>query len=90
MAEITSSPLTIVNETGFHARPAANLAKVAKQYQSDIKLLYKEMEANAKSMVSVMCLEVNKGDQIQIKADGVDADEAIKAISTVIMTGCGE
>lgn len=90
MAAVVSAPISIVNATGLHARPAANLVNVAKQYKSDIKLVYQGIEANAKSVVSVMGLDVSKGDQIQIKADGLDANEAIKAVSAVIVAGCGE
>ncbi|QZA77542.1 HPr family phosphocarrier protein [Deefgea tanakiae] len=90
MAAVVSSPVSIVNATGLHARPAANLVNVAKQYKADIKLVYKGIEANAKSVVSVMGLDVSKGDQIQIKADGLDANEAIKAVTAIIASGCGE
>ena len=90
MAAVVSSPVSIVNATGLHARPAANLVNVAKQFKADIKLVYKGIEANAKSVVSVMGSDVSKGDQIQIKADGLDANEAIKAVSAIIASGCGE
>ncbi|QLG89213.1 HPr family phosphocarrier protein [Chitinibacter bivalviorum] len=90
MAAIVSSPVSIVNATGLHARPAANVVNVAKQYQSDIKLVFKAIEANAKSVVSVMGLDVSLGDKIQIKADGPDAQAAITALTQVISSGCGE
>ncbi|MBE9608196.1 HPr family phosphocarrier protein [Chitinilyticum piscinae] len=85
-----SSPVAIVNATGLHARPAANLVNVAKQYQSDVKLVYKGTEANAKSVVGVMGLDVSKGDQIQVKASGSDEDAAMKAVVACIASGCGE
>ncbi|WP_081986604.1 MULTISPECIES: HPr family phosphocarrier protein [Chitinibacter] len=90
MAAIVSNPISIVNSTGLHARPAANVVNVAKQYQSDIKLVFKSIEANAKSVVSVMGLDVSLGDKIQIKADGPDAQAAISALTQVISSGCGE
>ncbi len=90
MTAVVSSPVSIVNATGLHARPAANLVNVAKQYKADIKLVYKGIEANAKSVVSVMGLDVSKGDQIHIKADGLDANDAINAVSAMIAAGCGE
>jgi phosphotransferase system HPr (HPr) family protein len=90
MAAIVSAPVAIVNATGLHARPAANVVNAAKKFQADIKLLSKGIEANAKSVVSVMGLDVALGDKIQIKADGADAQEAIAALSQVIASGCGE
>lgn len=90
MVAVISSPVRIMNAAGLHARHAANIVNTAKQYQSEIKLLYKGIEANAKSLVSVMGLDVSKDDQIQIKADGLDANEAMIAVSAMIASGCGE
>ncbi|QZA81417.1 HPr family phosphocarrier protein [Deefgea piscis] len=90
MVAVISSPVRIMNAAGLHARPAANIVNTAKQYQSEIKLLHKGIEANAKSLVSVMGLDVSKDDQIQIKADGLDANEAMLAVSAMIASGCGE
>ena len=46
--------IVIQNPTGLHARPAKVLVKLAKQFQSDIKIKHGEKTANAKSMVSVL------------------------------------
>ena len=87
---LVSNPVKIVNATGLHARPAANVANVAKQFQANVQLVFQGVEVNAKSVVSVMGLDVSLGDQIQIKADGSDAAEAIAAMSSMIAAGCGE
>ncbi|MDR3429832.1 MULTISPECIES: phosphoenolpyruvate--protein phosphotransferase [Silvimonas] len=82
--------IRVPNPTGLHARPAAVLANAAKTFKSDIKLVRGTEEANAKSVVSIMGLEVQNNDEIRIKATGVDAAEALKALSELIRSGSGE
>jgi phosphoenolpyruvate-protein phosphotransferase len=89
-SEAYSDPIKVPNHTGLHARPSAVLANAAKTYQSDVKLVRAGEEANAKSVVAIMGLEVQHGDEIRVRAAGADAAAAVKAISELIQTGCGE
>ncbi|WP_157670943.1 phosphoenolpyruvate--protein phosphotransferase [Chitinibacter sp. GC72] len=89
-SEAYSDPIKVPNHTGLHARPSAVLANAAKTYQSDIKLVRAGEEANAKSVVAIMGLEVQHNDEIRVRAAGPDAAAAVKAISELIQTGCGE
>jgi phosphocarrier protein FPr len=45
---------------------------------------------NARSVVGIMGLEIAKGDRIEIVASGPDADEAVRALSQLIVDGLGE
>ncbi|WP_148713825.1 phosphoenolpyruvate--protein phosphotransferase [Chitinolyticbacter meiyuanensis] len=85
-----SEPVKVPNPTGLHARPAAVLANSAKTYKSDVKLVRGNDEGNAKSVVSIMGLEVKHGDEVRVKATGSDAQAAIKALAELIRSGCGE
>ncbi len=78
------------NATGLHARPAAMLVALAKKYQSTLRLVRGEDEANAKSVVSIMALGTRQGDILRVKAMGADAAEAIGAVSALLVAGCGE
>ncbi|OYV73063.1 MAG: PTS sugar transporter subunit IIA, partial [Gemmatimonadetes bacterium 21-71-4] len=53
MAERT---VTIVNKVGLHARPAAQIVKLASRYRSDIVLIRDDLEVNGKSIMGVMML----------------------------------
>ncbi|MDR3254132.1 MAG: phosphoenolpyruvate--protein phosphotransferase [Synergistaceae bacterium] len=86
----TSDEITILSPEGFHARPAAALAKAAKKFTSEIKLTRKDDEVNAKSLVSVMGLALRQGDSIAILAKGNDAKDAINALRPIIESGSGE
>lgn len=81
---------TIVNEMGLHARPAALLVKLASKYQSDIWLVSGSAEVNGKSIMGVLTLAAECGSEIMVKADGSDAEEAVRSIVGLIESGFGE
>jgi phosphoenolpyruvate-protein phosphotransferase len=87
---ITSDEITIPNPTGLHARPSAVLANLAKKYQSKIRLKRGDQDANVKSVVALMGLEVNHGDRVVLIAQGADAAAAIAELCEAIRSGLGE
>lgn len=86
---ITSDEITIPNPTGLHARPSAVLANLAKKYQSKIRLKRGDQDANVKSVVALMGLEVNHGDRVVLIAQGADAAAAIAELCEAIRSGLG-
>lgn len=87
---VTSAAILVPNLTGLHARPAAVLANMAKKFDSRIQLQRGENQANAKSVVAIMGLEVGYGDKVQLAASGVDAEQAIAELAEAIADGLGE
>ena len=87
---VTSAAILVPNPTGLHARPAAVLANMAKKFDSRIRLQRDESQANAKSVVAIMGLEVGYGDKVQLIADGADAEQAITELAAAIANGLGE
>ena len=75
------------NETGLHARPAALVASAARRFPADVRLVKDGREANARSVVSIMALEVNGGDSIVITARGENAAGAVAAIEDTLLHG---
>jgi len=80
----------IVNKAGLHARPAAEIVKLATRYQSDITVVRDELEVNGKSIMGVMMLAAECGSRLQLKAEGPDADEALDALTTLFQSKFGE
>lgn len=74
----------IVDKIGFHARPAAALAKVAATFSSDIKIQFNDKEQSLKSMLAIMALGVKCNDTITITCDGDDAAEALIKIKETL------
>ena len=89
-AVVTSPAILVANKTGLHVRPAAVLANVAKTFKSEIKVQKGERSANARSVTSLMALEVLGGDKLVLVAKGLDAKEAIEKLSQLIASGLGD
>ena len=83
-AALRSGPIVITHESGLHARPAAVVAAAARQFTSDVRLVKGDREANARSLVSIMALEVGRGDSVTIVARGDDAQQAIAGITRTL------
>lgn len=88
--EVVSEPIVIANPTGLHARPAAVLAASAKAFRGRVVVRAGHGEANAKSVVSIMGLEIESGATVRIVATGDDAAAAVSAVSAAIRSGLGE
>ena len=86
----SSDAILVPNPVGLHARPAAVLSNLAAQYQSEISLKRGEDQANAKSVMAIMGMEVRYGDKVRVVAYGTDADEAVAELAAQIAVGLGE
>ena len=84
---VESAPMVIASETGLHARPAAAVAAAARRFTSDVRLVKGNREANARSVVSIMTLEVAGGDTVTVAARGEDAGAAVAAIVETLTSG---
>ena len=82
--------VVIKNPTGLHLRPAGNLCKEAIKYKSLITFTFRDSTANAKSVLSVLGACVKCGDEIEMKCDGTDEEEALTALTEAIEGGLGE
>ncbi|MCI6289592.1 MAG: HPr family phosphocarrier protein [Lentisphaeria bacterium] len=82
----------IINERGFHARPASLFVQNAGNYASNIsvKNLTSGEIADGKSLMSLLILAAGKGTRLEVTADGPDAEEALKGLGTMIRGGFDE
>jgi phosphocarrier protein len=80
----------IVNRAGMHARPAAELVKLAGSFRSDIRVEKDGMEVNGKSIMGVLMLAAERGSSLRISASGEDAEDAVEALSGLVGRGFGE
>lgn len=72
--------LIVRNIRGLHTRPATEMVKCAVKFKSEIMLYHRRREVNAKSILGILMLAATKGSRITIKAEGVDAEEAVEAL----------
>jgi len=85
-----SIELTITNEVGLHARPAALFVQEASKFKSEVSVRNGDQEVNAKSILGVLTLGADQGCVITVTAEGEDAEAALEAIRALHVNNFGE
>ncbi|MFP4077677.1 MAG: HPr family phosphocarrier protein [Bacillota bacterium] len=76
--------LVIQSTEGLHAVLASKLVHLASEYESNVSLEYADKTVDAKSVLGLMSLAVPAGENVVVKAEGDDAQEAIEEISRLL------
>ena len=71
---------TITDPVGIHARPAGQLVKVAKGFESAATMIAGEKSADMKKPNGLMGLGVKLDDTVTIQVEGPDEDAACAAL----------
>ncbi len=79
-----STQVTIINKLGLHARPAMSFVDTANSFTSDIKVTKDGQTVDGKSIMQLMMLAAPKGSELQIDAQGPDAEPAIQALVELV------
>jgi len=87
---VTERHVTIINPLGLHARPAAQLVKLATGFAAQIELVRDGTAINGKSIMGVMMLAAEQGAVLVVRADGLDEVAAVDAIAGLVAAGFGE
>jgi len=82
--EMLEKKIIIRNETGIHARPASLITKEAQKYQSESIIIKEDKQYNCKSIMSLMSMGAKSGEEILLKVQGNDEDEAFKALINML------
>ena len=72
--------VTINLAGGLEARPVAMLVQVASQYESSIYIETQGKRMNAKSIMGMMSLGMENGEQVTVVTDGADEEAALTGI----------
>ncbi len=85
--------IKVTHPAGLHARPASLFVQTANKFDSEIQVqnITDESDiANAKSILSILTLGVMQDHEIEINADGNDAQEALQELKALIEDNFGE
>lgn len=75
----------ITNIRGLHARASRKVAELALAYdETTILVRREEEEADARSLMDLMMLGAGIGSEVELEADGPDAEEALDEIEALI------
>ncbi len=73
-------PVIINLSTGLEARPVAQLVQVASRFNSEIFVEVGPKKVNAKSIMGMMTLGLDAGEQITLSANGEDEEDAMSSM----------
>ena len=85
-----TTEVQIVNKYGLHARPAAELVKLANRFASEVWIRKDDVEVSGKSIMGVMMLAAECGSTVHLRARGDDARAAVDALAELIRNRFGE
>ena len=74
----------VKNESGLGARAAAHFVQCANEFLSDIFIEKDTKRVNAKSIIGVMSLGLEKGESIFLVIDGPDEEDSMKKLVQLI------
>ena len=75
----------ITNERGLHARASAKFVKLAGGFDAEVKVARDGQSVDARSIMGLMMLAAGPGSTIEISADGVEAEPAVKALADLVI-----
>jgi phosphocarrier protein len=82
--------IQVTNKLGLHARPAFAVVQTTSKFKSEIWLIKEGVEANAKSILSIMALAAEVGSRLIIKAEGEDEEQAAEVLAKLFADKFGE
>jgi phosphocarrier protein HPr len=89
-APVLTRTLTIRNRRGLHARAAARFVTQAERFGAEVEVVKDGQAVPARSIMGLMMLGAGMGAEIELRAEGWDAKEALEALSALIESGFGE
>ena len=80
-----SSEAVVVLPVDLHARPAGQVTRVVARHEARVWLSTSARpEIDAASVLAVMGLGAVAGQQVHVRAEGTDADAAVRAVAAVL------
>jgi len=82
--------LTIKNELGLHARPAARFVECAGQFDADVTVTKDGETVPGTSILGLLMFGAAQGTELEVRAEGPEAEAALDALEALIDRGFGE
>lgn len=85
-----SRMVTIANRLGLHARAAAKFVTLAERFGASVDVVKDGQAVSARSIMGLMMLGAGRGAQVELRAEGWDAKEALDALAALVESGFNE
>lgn len=77
--------IAVGSRVGLHARPAAAVVKAAQELPAVVKIAKGESTpADCRSLLSILALGAEQGDEVTLSAEGDGAEESVAALAALI------
>ncbi len=84
MSQKCNVTVKILNRVGMHARPAMAFVDMANTFESVVTVRKKSQAVDGKSIMQMMMLAATQGTELELVAEGPDAEKAIKALTDLV------
>ena len=85
--ENLSKEIMIKNELGLHARPAAQIAKLAQGAKSKVWLVKDEEEVDASSIIDILSIACTNGSRLRIRIENQSDMDVLNSIADLVENG---
>ncbi len=87
---VLSRTVRIPNRRGLHARAAAKFVTLAERFGAAVDVVRDGQSVSARSIMGLMMLGAGQGAEIELRAEGWDAREALDALVALVDSGFNE
>lgn len=87
---MVSANVKIINPQGMHMRPAQMFVTEMAKYNSDVTIVFNGKAINAKSIMHLMAACIKQGSELEIRCEGEQEADALKAAVALVEAGLGD
>lgn len=87
---MVSANVKVINPQGMHMRPAQVFVAEMAKYNSDVTIVFGGKNINAKSIMHLMAACIKQGSELEIRCEGEQEAEALKAAVALVEAGLGD
>lgn len=80
-----NAKVIVERKLGIHARVAAQIAREAQKYSCTVTIRHNQREADAKSILDILCLAAGQGSTLEFDAMGIGSEKVIKSLTQILV-----
>lgn len=90
--EPRTARITLTNRHGLHARPAHLFVQTANSFAAKLQVgrIDDAERVDGKSIMGMMMLAAERGTELELVAEGPDADGLLRALTELVVANFGE
>ena len=89
-APVLIRTVRVMNKRGLHARAAAKFVTLAERFGASVDVVRDGQSVSSRSIMGLMMLGAGPGAEIELRAEGWDAKEALEALAALVESGFSE